>query len=296
MTVQAIQSNSLTIVPPLDMPLSLRMEHGRFASLRPKPISDPPCAQQVTLPGGTNPSNHVRFNLHYGVDLNASPGDCVYAAYSGTVINVRQSGNQGSITIDHHSTGFGYITKYLHITNMQVAVGDSVLQGMPIAEVAGVLEFPHLHFELWLVVDQVLFNQGNASPNTMVPIDPTRWLYRWEREFLEEFVPFGGSQVPQQIAVIQDNRLPFFKVAFDSPPQTVADEPGTALPPGSVDNPSIPAIPVSYFIPLYEPVDGDERLMVDMLQDAFLNQRDVSIHYRNSTFFDRRIISQVIVT
>lgn len=81
----------------------------------------------------------------------------------------------------------------------------------------------------------------------MVPIDPIRWLYRWEREFLEEFVLFGGAKEPQEIAVIQDNRLPFFKVVFDSPSQPAVDDPGTGSPPGSVGNPSLPAIPVPYF-------------------------------------------------
>jgi hypothetical protein len=62
----------------------------------------------------------------------------------------------------------------------------------------------------------------------MVPIDPIRWLYRWEREFLEEFVPFGGAKEPQEIAVIQDNCLPFFKVVFDSPSQNAVDDPYTS--------------------------------------------------------------------
>lgn len=295
MAVQPIQSHSLILVPPLDMPLSLRMEHGRFTSLRPKAIQEPSCTQHVMLPDVADTPDHVRIQLHYALDLNALPGDCVYAAYSGTVIEVQQTGNQGNITIDHHAAGLGYVTKYVHITDIQVAVDETVQQGQPIAAVADVLEFPHLHFSLWLVIDRDVFNQGRATDNEMVPIDPMRWLYRWEREFLDEVVPFGDSKVPQKIAVVQDNRMPFFQVVFDSPVQVSVQDLVPMVPPDSVDLPSL-HIPVPYYIPLYEPADLDERLMVDMLRDAFLHQREVSIHYRQSAFFNRRIVSQVVVT
>ena len=52
-------------------------------------------------------------------------------------------------------------------------------------------------------------------------------------------------------------------------------------------------IPAPFYIPLYEPETIQERRMADMLQSAFENNTPVSIRYRESPFFDRKVITRV---
>lgn len=301
MAVQAIDHHSLTLVPPLDMPLKLRMETGRFGAPRPKVLSgEPPCSQNFThpreeelLPPG-EPS--FRMGLHEAVDLDSEPGNCVYAAYNGRVVEVEilDEDTQGHVKIDHHPGGLGYVTTYIHIADIQVNIGDFVEKGQPFASVGDGPDEPHLHFELQLVIDRSSFTEGEPNNNDMVPIDPTRWLYHWEQEFIEEASYFPDPQVPKTIAVIQGNHFPFFEAVFMAEiPEIDLDLPelDTSLHPGS---PSIPAkVALPYYVPLYEPTTLDERVMVEMLREAFHNQREVIIRYKWSDFFGRRIITGV---
>jgi hypothetical protein len=49
-----------------------------------------------------------------------------------------------------------------------------VHEGEPFAQVSAEPETPHLHFELWAVVDR---DEGAPGDSDMAPIDPTRALY-----------------------------------------------------------------------------------------------------------------------
>lgn len=147
--------------PPLDMPLQLRLENGRFDSLRPKRLpGTPPCATNQTaanLPRSPEGAEgYFRNGLHLATDLASVAGNCVYAAYSGRVARVQTdpAGTAGSVAIDHHPPGLGFFTNYIHITDIRVEEGEFVHQGQPFAEVSAVPESPHLHFELWAVVDR----------------------------------------------------------------------------------------------------------------------------------------------
>ena len=106
---------SWLFVPPLDQPLELRMENGRFGALRPKPLpGPPPCATTQIIPADDprNPTGtdvHCANQIHEAVDLAAAAGDCVFAAYSGRVVEVEANpaGTRGNVTIDHHPRGLG---------------------------------------------------------------------------------------------------------------------------------------------------------------------------------------------
>lgn len=307
MAVQAIDHHSFMLLPPLDMPLKLRMETGRFGAPRPKLLrNEPPCSQDFThpreedlLPPGVQ-QPPFRLGLHEAVDLDSEPGNCVYAAYNGRVIEVEilDGGSQGHVKIDHHPGGLGYVTNYIHIADIQVSTGDFVERGQPFASVGDVPDEPHLHFELHLVIDRSAFTEGGPNNVDMVPIDPTRWLYHWEQEFIAEARYSPDPQVPKTIAVIQGNHFPFFEAVFTAEigvdlPQIDIDLPqlDPSLHPGLGGTPTKVEIP--YYVPLYEPTTLDERVMVEMLREAFHNQREVIIRYRWSKFFDRRIITGV---
>lgn len=89
------------------------------------------------------------WTRHPGIDVGAPKGAPVLAADSGYVI---QSGwsNVGygfMILINH---GNGYLTRYAHLSALNVEVGDSVKKGQLIGRVGstGNSTGPHLHFEI----------------------------------------------------------------------------------------------------------------------------------------------------
>src|SRR3954470_2163753 len=132
MPLAPITDQSWLPVPPLDLPLSLRLESGRFGALRPKslPGRPRPCATSQVIPAG-DPRNHTGNDVHFvnqiheAVDLAAAAGDCVFAAYSGRVAAVENNHAEtaGSVIIDHHPQGLGFLTKYNHVTDITVTPG-----------------------------------------------------------------------------------------------------------------------------------------------------------------------------
>ena len=177
MPIAAVSGHSWPIVPPLDLPLTLRLENGRFGALRPKPLdAPPPCTTGQVIPADDprNPTEaDVPFinQIHEAVDLAATVGDCVFAAYSGRVVEVEANpaADRGNVTIDHHPQGLGFLTKYNHITDIAVAAGEFVQKGTPFAAVSSEPAEPHLHFELWVVVDRAGASDGPPWPGDTRP-------------------------------------------------------------------------------------------------------------------------------
>lgn len=87
--------------------------------------------------------------FHYGVDFSAPQGTPIYASGQGKVVKARRSrtsyGNQ--IEIDH---GYGYVTFYAHLKDINVKKGDLVKRGQLIGTVGntGKSTAPHLHYEV----------------------------------------------------------------------------------------------------------------------------------------------------
>ena len=85
---------------------------------------------------------------HAGMDIDASMGEAVWAAGKGTVIFTGvDSGYGNHICVDH---GGGLVTKYAHLSEILVSVGDAVGKGDLIGRVGatGRVTGPHLHFEV----------------------------------------------------------------------------------------------------------------------------------------------------
>ncbi len=87
-------------------------------------------------------------SIHNGLDIVAAEGSAVVAALQGEVIEVSFNDIDGNyITIKH---GVNIETKYCHLSETLVLVGDSVLRNQVIGEVGstGLTTGAHLHFEI----------------------------------------------------------------------------------------------------------------------------------------------------
>lgn len=88
----------------------------------------------------------VKF--HAGMDFSANIGTPVYATGNGTVQKAGWDGQYGNcIIIDH---GFGYVTRYAHLSKIGVRRGQKVVRGETIGQVGttGKSTGPHLHYEV----------------------------------------------------------------------------------------------------------------------------------------------------
>jgi murein DD-endopeptidase MepM/ murein hydrolase activator NlpD len=83
---------------------------------------------------------------HLGVDYRGSTGDPIYAANRGVVALVDSFYLAGNVVyIDH---GDGIVTGYFHMSQPEVAAGDTVNRGQEIGLVGatGRVTGPHLHW------------------------------------------------------------------------------------------------------------------------------------------------------
>lgn len=94
---------------------------------------------------------HPRYGtwrMHEGVDLSAPKGTPVYATGNAVVLRACWQPGYGYLIELNH--GFGYKTRYGHLSKMHVRAGDSVTRGQVIADVgnSGVSSGAHLHYEV----------------------------------------------------------------------------------------------------------------------------------------------------
>ncbi len=271
MPFQPVLSPDLRLVPPLDLPLRFRHANGQFGALRPKPLPEAPlCFSRQVIPA-TDPANpsgeDVSYlnQIHEAIDLSADAGDCVYAAYAGRVVEVNLAPGRGNITIDHHSTGKGLLSRYLHIRDVRFAVGDFVQKGTPIASVSDGPDEPHLHFELWVTVD----DSGSSAPEDtdLAPVDPTRLLYRWEETVTDTDVDVRPTLI-EGLGLTRISAMPFFALTLAG------------------DTPLL-------HVPLHPPITESERLLVELARDAHGAGRSVQARYRPSAFWGVDVLTEL---
>lgn len=89
-----------------------------------------------------------RLAMHTGIDFKAPYGARVYATAPGTVASAKWNGGYGKMVEIRHANGF--VTRYAHLSRMQVAEGDHVLAGDLIGNIGstGRSTGPHLHYEI----------------------------------------------------------------------------------------------------------------------------------------------------
>jgi murein DD-endopeptidase MepM/ murein hydrolase activator NlpD len=93
--------------------------------------------------------------MHTGLDFRGSPGDPVRATAVGTVVQAGWNGGYGKmVEIDH---GNGMSTRYGHLSDINVAVGQAVKLGQIVGRVGstGRSTGPHLHYETRIEGDAV---------------------------------------------------------------------------------------------------------------------------------------------
>jgi murein DD-endopeptidase MepM/ murein hydrolase activator NlpD len=123
-----------------------------------QPISN---KQLIALASGFGLRIHPVYKvkkMHNGIDFAASIGTPIYATADGKVaiVDVKFSGYGKLVEIDH---GFGYRTRYAHMHDFAVRVGQNVKRGDLIGYVGntGMSTAPHLHYE-------VMINGGQVDP------------------------------------------------------------------------------------------------------------------------------------
>jgi murein DD-endopeptidase MepM/ murein hydrolase activator NlpD len=103
------------------------------------------------------------LKFHKGTDIAMPAGQDVPAAQAGRVVFAGERSGYGvTVEIEH---GAGVVTRYAHLSDATVAVGDAVREGQTIAHsgATGRVTGPHLHFEV--------LDQGQ-------PVDPSSGLAR----------------------------------------------------------------------------------------------------------------------
>ncbi len=99
--------------------------------------------------GGRNHPILGRYLMHEGVDFGSRNGAAVYATGNGRVVldNNAGRGYGLQVLVDH---GFGYKTRYAHLSKILVTPGQFVVRGEKIGEVGntGRSTGPHLHYEV----------------------------------------------------------------------------------------------------------------------------------------------------
>lgn len=97
-----------------------------------------------------NPFGGRSYEFHAGMDIDGESGDMLVATANGTVVKAGWQGGYGNlIEIDH---GNGLVTRYGHLSRVEVKVGDIIQRGQLIGLIGstGRSTGPHLHYELRL--------------------------------------------------------------------------------------------------------------------------------------------------
>jgi murein DD-endopeptidase MepM/ murein hydrolase activator NlpD len=106
---------------------------------------------------------------HKGIDIAGAVGEPILASAKGRVIfaGAKSGGYGNAVEIDH---GYGYVTRFAHISRILVRKGQTVERGEEIAEVGatGLVSGPHLHYEVEVngkAVDPLNFILTDAIPD-----------------------------------------------------------------------------------------------------------------------------------
>lgn len=124
---------------------------------------------------------HGMYRMHSGIDLSGPVGELIYATGNGKVVAVSNDyfGYGHFVLVDH---GFGYKTRYAHLSKSMVPVGKIVRRGEPIALLGntGRSKGPHLHYE-------VIYRNS--------PVNPVNYFRRdISPEEFSNFITPGGQR------------------------------------------------------------------------------------------------------
>jgi murein DD-endopeptidase MepM/ murein hydrolase activator NlpD len=86
--------------------------------------------------------------MHQGMDIATPHGQVIYTPSDGTVVFLGTEGGYGKVLVVDH--GYGVKTRYGHLSEVHVRLGDRVKRGDKVASVGntGRSTGPHLHYEV----------------------------------------------------------------------------------------------------------------------------------------------------
>ncbi|MFZ4457140.1 MAG: M23 family metallopeptidase [Bacteroidales bacterium] len=121
-----------------------------------------------------------RAKMHSGMDFTARVGTPIYATGNGTVQQAGWDQGYGNCVLINH--GFGYQTKYAHMSRIKSRAGQKVKRGEVIGYVGstGKSTAPHLHYEVHIngrPVNPALYYFLDLSPkeyDRMILLSETR--------------------------------------------------------------------------------------------------------------------------
>lgn len=106
--------------------------------------------------------------FHSGIDFSGPVGLGIYATGDGVVAKVEKnkSGYGNNIIVDH---GYGYKTRYAHLSSIKVKKGEKVKRGQEIGTLGntGKSTAPHLHYEV--IKNNKAVNPINFFYNDLTP-------------------------------------------------------------------------------------------------------------------------------
>lgn len=123
---------------------------------------------------------HGRGAQHAGLDMAGAHGEPIYAAATGRVVRAERYGAYGNtVDIDH---GRGILTRYAHLSAINVSVGDRVEMGEHIAAMGstGRSTGTHLHYE-------VRIDGQPVNPRPF--IDSSRYLLAYQQDRMGPDLP-----------------------------------------------------------------------------------------------------------
>lgn len=126
----------------------------------------------------THPILRIRMG-HEGVDLAGPVGLPIYSTADGKVVAAgRESGYGLTVVVDH---GYGYKTRYAHLSKIRVEKGQQVRRGERVGDLGntGRSTGPHLHYE-------VLYRNRPVNPINYLGRDMSKDDYRKIIESVEE--------------------------------------------------------------------------------------------------------------
>lgn len=147
-----------------------------------QPVNNKNLKQMASGYGWRIDPHYKTSRMHTGMDFTAASGTDVYATADGTVgpLERNQWGYGQCIVIDH---GFGYKTRYAHLSKFNVREGQQVKRGQVIGYVGttGKSTGPHLHYEVEVKGEKV--NPINYYHSDLTPEEYEKLLEMSEKSF-----------------------------------------------------------------------------------------------------------------
>ncbi|MEE3465945.1 MAG: M23 family metallopeptidase [Candidatus Cryptobacteroides sp.] len=130
------------------------------------PMNTDPATYRMSSPFGYRSDPLLGYTKrHTGMDFACPPGNPIYATGDGVVVLAKydHSGYGRHVDIDH---GFGYVTRYAHMSRLDVEVGQVVRRGdcIGLSGRSGRITGPHLHYE-------VIYRNNYVNPAWYMDLD-----------------------------------------------------------------------------------------------------------------------------